>query len=310
MRPLVALAPAKVNLCLYVGAPRADGYHPLVSVFQAVSLADELRLEPAAGTADEVVCAGVAGPNLAATALARFRTAAGWDAPPVRLTIVKRIPVAAGMGGGSADAAAALRLAAHAAGRPGDPLLDELAPGLGADVPSALRPGRALVTGIGERVEPLEPGEPRAVVVVPSAEALSTPAVYREADRLGLGRPPEALAAAERALRAALVAGEPPPPVNDLQDAARSLCPSIDAALAAVRATGADAALVSGSGPTVFGTFGGDDALGRAQAAAAALRERHPGTVAATAAGPAVAAVREAPLSSSAPPDRGESPAS
>ncbi len=265
MTVLEALAPGKVNLCLFVGEPRADGYHPLVSVFQAVSLADELRLEPAGpGTgADEVVCAGVAGPNLASAALAAYRAASGWEGPPVRLTIVKRVPVAAGMGGGSADAAAALRLAAEAAGRPGDPLLAELAPALGADVPFALAGGRALVTGIGEHVEPLPAGGPAARVLVPSAPALRTPAVYREADRLGTPRAPQALAAAEVDLRAGAI-----PPVNDLQAAARSLCPAIDAVLEAVLRAGAGSALVSGSGPTVFGAF---DDPERADAAAAGL---------------------------------------
>ena len=86
-----------------------------MSVVQAVSLADELTLEPG-GERDEVVCPGVEGENLAARALALFREATGWNAPPQRLSIVKRVPVAGGMGGGSGDAAAALRLAAHAAG--------------------------------------------------------------------------------------------------------------------------------------------------------------------------------------------------
>src|SRR5215217_3183647 len=109
-------APGKVNLCLFIGRARADGYHPLVSLVQPVSLADELELEPAGGDADEVVCPGVEGENLAARALAAFRGETGWDAPPVRIAITKRVPVAAGMGGGSADAAATLRLAAAAAG--------------------------------------------------------------------------------------------------------------------------------------------------------------------------------------------------
>jgi 4-diphosphocytidyl-2-C-methyl-D-erythritol kinase len=93
-------APGKINLCLFVGRPRADGYHPLVSLIQPVSLADELTLEPADGPADEVVCVGVEGDNLAARALAAYR-AAGWNGPPVRLTIDKRVPLAGGMGGGS-----------------------------------------------------------------------------------------------------------------------------------------------------------------------------------------------------------------
>ncbi|MEA2126059.1 MAG: 4-diphosphocytidyl-2-C-methyl-D-erythritol kinase [Solirubrobacteraceae bacterium] len=257
-------APGKVNLCLFVGAPRADGYHPLVSVFQSVSLADELTLE-VAGDRDEVVCPGVAGPNLAARAVVAYREASGWDGPPVRITITKRVPVAAGMGGGSGDAAAALRLAAEAAGRPGDPLLARIAPTLGADVPFQLVGGRALVTGIGERVEPLPAGPPPALVVYPSAESLSTAAVYAEADRLGLGRD---LAAAERDVRAGAL-----PNVNDLQDAARSLCPSIDRALDQLLTAGAVSALVAGSGPTVFGSF---DDPERAGAVAAVL----PGAVA------------------------------
>src|SRR3954463_12370382 len=110
--PLPAPAPAKVNLCLYVGTPREDGLHPLVSVVQALSLADELTLEPGAGPEDEVVCPGVDGPNLAGRALRLFREHPRWDGPPQRLTIEKRVPVAAGMGGGSSDAAATLRLAA------------------------------------------------------------------------------------------------------------------------------------------------------------------------------------------------------
>jgi 4-diphosphocytidyl-2-C-methyl-D-erythritol kinase len=281
---LTALAPGKVNLCLYVGAPRADGYHPLVSVFQAVTLADELTLESSPTGADEVVCAGVEGPNLAGAALAAYREASGWDGPPVRLTIVKRVPVAAGMGGGSGDAAAALRLAAHAAGRPGDPLIDALAPALGADVPSQVRPGRALVTGIGEHVTDLAPGPPAALVIVPSDAALSTPAVYREADRLPSVR--EDLAAARAEVEAALAAGTHLPAVNDLQPAAISLCPSIEPALRAVAAAGALAALVSGSGPTVFGTFDDPD---RAARAAATL----PGAVAVRPATAADAAVRE-----------------
>jgi 4-diphosphocytidyl-2-C-methyl-D-erythritol kinase len=289
---LATLAPGKVNLCLFVGEPRGDGYHPLVSVFQSVSLADEVRLAPAAGAADEVVCPGVEGPNLASAALAAYRAASGWDGAPVRITIDKRVPVAAGMGGGSADAAAALRLAAHAAGRPGDPLLAELAPRLGADVPSQLAPGRALVTGIGERVEDLPAdGAPAALVVVPSPEALSTPAVYREADRLASVRAAAELAEAERAIRAAVATGAPVTAVNDLEPAARSLCPSIDAALAALHAAGAASALVTGSGPTAFGVF--DDPQ-HAERAAATLAAAHPGTVAVRPAGAGAAEVREA----------------
>jgi 4-diphosphocytidyl-2-C-methyl-D-erythritol kinase len=280
---LRCLAPGKVNLTLYVGAPRADGLHPLVSVVQPVSLADELTLEPAGGradiTSDEVICPGVEGENLAGAALAAFRAATGWDAPPQRLTIAKRVPVAAGMGGGSGDAAAALRLAAHAAGVDDPALLLALAAPLGGDVPSQVAPGRTLMTGAGEHVRALEPSGSLALVILPSEHGLSTPAVYREFDRLGVQRSPEELAELE-------ALGGDAPLHNDLQAAARSLCPPIDEALAAVAATGADHVLVSGSGPTVFGLYAD---VGRARAAAAAV-----GGVAAEPVDAAFGAVREA----------------
>jgi 4-diphosphocytidyl-2-C-methyl-D-erythritol kinase len=284
---LVTRAPGKVNLSLFVGAPRADGLHLLVSVVQAVTLADELTLAPHDGPADVVVCPGVDGPNLAARALAAFRAATGWDGPPQKLEIVKRLPVAAGMGGGSADAAAALRLAAHAAGGVRPELLHELAVTLGADVPSLLAPGRVLMSGAGERVDALPDPGPVAFVIVPSGHTLSTAAVYAEFDRLGGARPASELERRAAAARA----GEPPPPVNDLEEAARSLCPAIDAVLADVRAVGAGIAMVSGSGPTVFGLFGD---LHAARAAARALAAPHPGAVAAGPAGPRDAEVRAA----------------
>ena len=290
MKALVALAPAKVNLVLAVGRPRAgDGLHPVVSLVQALSLADELRLEAAPPEArrDEVRCPGVTGRNLAADALAAYRAATGWDGAPVRLTIAKRVPVAAGMGGGSSDAAAALRLVATAAGRPEDPVLPELARGLGSDVPALLLGGRTLGTGAGELVTPLPEGDRFGVLVLASEARLATPAVYREFDRLALGRSEEALEALARELgprddarRSA--AARSLASVNDLEPAARSLAPSIDAALAALRATGAEPVMVSGSGPTVFGRFGGADGPARARAAALAL----PGAVAVEPVGP------------------------
>jgi 4-diphosphocytidyl-2-C-methyl-D-erythritol kinase len=286
---LFARAPGKVNLSLFVGAPRADGLHPLVSVVQAVTVADELTLAPAprGASADEVICPGVTGPNLAGRALAAFRAATGWDAPPQRLQIRKRLPIAAGMGGGSADAAATLRLAAHAAGGAPAALLHELAVALGADVPSLLAPGRVLMSGAGEHVDVLPVPAPFGLVIVPSSHSLSTAAVYGAFDRLGGARDPGELEQRAAAARA----GEPPPPVNDLQDAARALCPPIDAVLADVVAAGADTAMVSGSGPTVFGLFGDVEA---ARAAAGALAARHPGAVAAEPADIAYAGVRAA----------------
>ena len=318
MTALRARAPGKVNLCLFLGPTRPDGLHELVSLIEPLSLADELTLAPredagivgpevpgglagetCAAGADEVVCPGVDGENLAARALARYRAASGWDGPPQRLTIVKRVPVAAGMGGGSGDAAAALRLAAHAAGRPGDPLIARLAPELGADVPSQVAPAPVLVHGAGEHVERVPDPPPHGVLVLPSRERLATPDVFREADRLGLGRPADELAALRERVRAAVAAGaadDGPAAlraliVNDLEPAARSLRPSIDAALAAARDAGADHALVSGSGPTVVGLFWGADGARAAAAAADALRDRYPGATAATPVAPDFAAV-------------------
>jgi 4-diphosphocytidyl-2-C-methyl-D-erythritol kinase len=281
--PLRALAPGKVNLCLFVGAPREDGLHPLASVVQPVTLADELTLRPAGpeATGDEVVCRGVEGPNLAAAALAAFREATGWDAPPQRLEIRKRVPVAAGMGGGSGDAAAALRLAAAAAGGASGAVLHELAVGLGADVPSQVHPRRVLMLGAGERVEPLPEPAPFGLVIVPLDAALSTPAVYRAFDERARPRTPEELETLTDRLR-----GGPLPDGlihNDLEAPARALCPLIDPALDAVRAAGAVRALVSGSGPTVFGLY---DEPGEASEAADALAVDYPRAVAATPAPP------------------------
>jgi 4-diphosphocytidyl-2-C-methyl-D-erythritol kinase len=265
---VTALAPAKLNLCLYLGPRRDDGLHELVSVFCPLSLADRLVVEPA--DADEVVCAEVEGPNLAAAALTALR-ARGWTRPPTRIEIEKRIPVAAGLGGGSADAAAVLRLA-----RGEVEGLDEIAASLGADVPSQLDPAPALVRGAGERVEPLPALPEVAVVGVPFAEGLATTEVYAEADRLGLGRDPAELADLAGRLRTSVDAGRFPLAdaqlvVNDLEPAALSLRAEIGPALDTLREAGAAAALVGGSGPTAVGLFG-DRAAG--ERAAGVLRRR------------------------------------
>ena len=273
-------APAKINVCLFVGRTReADGRHELVSVMQAVDLADELRLER--GEADGVRCPGVEGPNIVSDAVAAFRARTGWDGPPVTISVTKRIPVAAGMAGGSADAAAALRLLARAAGLQDVALLRSIAAGLGADVPAQVVPGRYLATGAGEELAALAPVWPgRWVLVVPSPGVLPTPAVYREFDRLGLQRSPDDLAARLEEVRAATAKRPGGLPralvVNDLAPATISLLPSVENALADVRDTGADHALVSGSGPTVLGLFVDPRA---ARSAAQALRRHHPGLV-------------------------------
>jgi len=266
------LAYAKINLCLLLGPTRSDGRHELVTVFDSVGLCDELSLAESDAGADLVLCDGVRGPNLVADALAALR-AAGWNAPPLTVTIDKRIPVAAGMGGGSADAAAMLRCAPRLA--PIAPsVIDPIAAGLGADVPGQLRPGPSLGTGAGELIEPLAPLAPYGVLVIPLPFALSTPAVYREADRLGLPRAGSEL----DALHASLAAGPTPELMtNDLQPAALSLAPQIGDALDAAQRAGADRVMVCGSGPTVIGIFAGADGERRAAAAATALSDLFPG---------------------------------
>ena len=306
-RRWTALAPAKVNLCLYLGPVRADGRHELVSVMQSLSLADELTLSVADGgaAADEVLCPGVAGPNLAADALAAYRAATGWCAPPVRVHITKRIPVAAGMAGGSADAGATLRLASAAAGwwadgAPGpaaggeEELLLELAAGLGADVPAQVRPGRFLATGAGERLRRLSDPARFGVLVLACDAGLSTPAVFDQADRMSLPRSAGALAQARHQVEQALLRAPDALPavlaVNELAPAARALEPGIDEALRDARRVGASVALVCGSGPTVVGLFAGPGGPARARGAAQRLAHRRPPALAAEPVGDGVGA--------------------
>ena len=258
-------APAKLNLCLFLGERRDDGLHDLCSLFEPLALADAIRVE--AAESDEVFCPGVEGENLAARALKALRSE-GWKERPLRIAIEKRIPVAAGLGGGSADAAAVLRLAA---GEIADP--ERLAAELGADVPSQLVPALALVRGAGERVTRLPDPEPHAALLLPGGGGLGTAEVFAEADRQGLGRSAEELdALAERLLT---VAGAGASPLsysellgNDLEPAARALRPDIGDALDALREAGAAVALLTGTGPTAFGLF---ESLAAAQDAAANL---------------------------------------
>ena len=274
-------APAKINLCLFLGRTRSDGRHELVTLFDSVTLCDELVITPA--SRDEVRCAGVEGPNLVGEALAALRET-GWAAPPLQVTISKRIPVAAGMGGGSADAAALLRLAPRLA--PVAPAsLQAIAAGLGADVPAQLDPGPSLGTGAGEIVEPVAALAAYGVLVVPQPFPLSTADVYREADRLGHHRSPAELAGLRTELGDVLAAGPAALPValivNDLAPAALSLRPEIGDALAHLIDAGADQAIVCGSGPTAIGIFWGPDGGQRARTAGSQIAEAHPGASAA-----------------------------
>lgn len=264
---LALRAPAKLNLSLFLGGRREDGLHEIRSIFHPLALADRLAVSRAAS--DEVLCDPIERDELGAHALAALRER-GWSSPPLRIEIEKRIPIAAGLGGGSADAAAVLRLGAAELGE-----LTDVAAHLGADVPSQLQPRAALVSGAGERVEPLDPSRELGVLLLPLRAGLETAEVFAEADRLGIPRSADELTAMEARLREASADGfdpfsYPDLAVNDLEPAALSLRPEVGEALDQVRALGAGIAAVTGSGPTVFGLFrsraGAVGAAGRLEA--------------------------------------------
>lgn len=267
MRPhrVTLRAPAKLNLCLFVGPTREDGLHEIGSIFEPLELADELRVSEGEGPSDEIVCPEIPGPNLVSKALAFLREQ-GWQSPPLRVEIVKRVPIAAGLGGGSADAAAVLRLA-----RGELEGIRSLAASVGSDVPSQIQPRPCLVSGAGEVVEPIPPPAGHGVVLIPQTAGLTTPEVYAEADRLGAPRVDAELEVIRSKLRDAVGEGASPLSyhehlVNDLQAAAISLRPGIEGPLEDLREAGAEHAMVTGSGPTAFGLFADRAAAERAAA--------------------------------------------
>ncbi|MEU9283743.1 4-(cytidine 5'-diphospho)-2-C-methyl-D-erythritol kinase [Streptomyces sp. NPDC048275] len=250
--------PAKVNVQLAVGGARPDGFHDLANVFLAVGLydrvtvtpSDELRITCEGPDADQVPLDRT---NLAARAALELARRHGVE-PAVHLHIIKDIPVAGGMAGGSADGAGALVAcdALWGTNASRDELLDICAE-LGSDVPFSLVGGAALGTGRGEKLRALEVGGTFHWVFAMADRGLSTPAVFREFDRLNDGvRIPEPVAS--QGLLDALAKGDPAALAaavsNDLQPAALSLFPALADTLAAGRTAGALAALVSGSGPT------------------------------------------------------------
>ncbi|MFJ8634142.1 4-(cytidine 5'-diphospho)-2-C-methyl-D-erythritol kinase [Streptomyces sp. NPDC093568] len=251
--------PAKVNVQLAVGAARPDGFHDLANVFLAVGLYDEVTVTPSPD-GPRVTCEGADADqvpldrtNLAVRAAEALATRYG-RTPDVHLHITKDIPVAGGMAGGSADGAGAL-LACDAlwgTGASREELL-EICAELGSDVPFSLVGGAALGTGRGEKLRPLDVGGTFHWVFAMAGRGLSTPAVFREFDRLGEGTDiPEPVAS--QPLLDALAKGDPDALAaavsNDLQPAALSLFPELADTLAAGLAAGALTALVSGSGPT------------------------------------------------------------
>jgi 4-diphosphocytidyl-2-C-methyl-D-erythritol kinase len=255
--------PGKVNLYLAIGDRRDDGYHELTTVFHAVSLLDEVTVRTADVLSVELAGEGVEAlptdeRNLAWQAAELMAEHVG-RAPDVAISIEKSIPVAGGMAGGSADAAAVL-VAINTLWELGVPRRDlhALAAQLGSDVPFALHGGTALGTGRGEELATVLARNTFHWALAFADDGLSTPAVYSEIDRLrataGAGRDqPPRLDDPEPVL-AALASGDPaelaPLLGNDLQPAALSLHPGLRRTLRAGAEAGALAGIVSGSGPT------------------------------------------------------------
>jgi 4-diphosphocytidyl-2-C-methyl-D-erythritol kinase len=283
LRPVRVLAPAKLNLFLRVLAREASGFHSLETLFQAISLADEIRLEPGAPDVELVVEGGVeTGPaerNLAVLAARAFHLRLG-EPPALRIRLKKSVPAAAGLGGGSSDAAAVLRALNAAWGWPlsAEALL-QIGAGLGSDVPFFLSGSAlALAWGRGERLLALAPLPPRPVVIahpgeaVPTGEAFTALAASRAAATPSAPAPdpavlrPEALASWEGV--AALAR-------NDFGALVRRRIARVDAALRILPESGAEVALLAGSGGAVFGVFAEaaarDSAVVRLEAAGLAV---------------------------------------
>jgi len=257
-RPVVVRAPSKVNLHLAVGDLRDDGYHELKTVFQALSLGDTVSVVPA-----ETLSVKVRGEdarvvptdsgNLVWQAAEMLAAEAG-RRPDVEIAIDKGIPVAGGMAGGSADAAATLvGLNALWQLDLSREELDGFAAKLGSDVPFSLHGGTAVGTGRGERLLPVLSRSTFHWVLALAKGGLSTPTVFRELDRLRADGNPPRLGGPEDLMHA-LTTGDAatlaPLLGNDLQSAALSLNPGLRRTLRAGVAAGALAGIVSGSGPT------------------------------------------------------------
>lgn len=254
-------APGKVNLLLEAARPDERGYHPLRTVFLGLDVTETVTVTPRLASGFSVTWRGEVpaedvpdDQNLAVRAVQAVLTRAGlaWGAD---LAIDKHVPIAGGMAGGSADAAAALVASSRAFGLDlTDAELTEIAASLGADVAFALRGGTAYGTRYGDHLTALDHPHTRYLALACSTTGLSTPEVFRTFDRLGLGR--EWLGGdLPDAWRAALADPDPQPLAdlmhNDLAAAALDLRPDLEGVLAAARSAGALAAVVSGSGPTI-----------------------------------------------------------
>ena len=258
---LTALAPAKVNLCLHVGPVRADGYHPLASLVAFADVGDRVTVE----RADRLSLA-VTGPfgagldgegdNLILRALRALGEATGTGEPPLKVTLDKRLPIAAGLGGGSSDAGAALRLARTALDLDiDDAALETVAAVIGADGPMCLRAHTAWAEGIGDRLSDAPWVPPLHAVLVNPGVACSTGAVYRAYDISPSGaadRPADPADTTPIGVIRWLAAQR-----NDLEAPALGVAPAMTDALAdLVVCSGVGLVRMSGSGATVFALFG------------------------------------------------------
>jgi 4-diphosphocytidyl-2-C-methyl-D-erythritol kinase len=269
MRDVTVRAPAKINLHLGVGAPREDGLHPLVTVYQAVGLYDDVTARESTGWAVgmrlpdwmEATAAPLIGENIVDRAADLLAAHHGVERVG-EVHIAKEIPIAGGMAGGSADAAAALvALDRLWQARTSDDDLLELAAQLGSDVPFALLGGTAIGTGRGELVTPVNDATTWWWVVVPSDSGLSTPEVYRHFDRMFPDAPAQPVPA--DALLGAIAAGDAWALAdalhNDLEAPAIDLRPELGKLIEAGEAAGALRGIVSGSGPTCVFLCGSAD---------------------------------------------------
>ena len=255
---IVVRAPAKINLTLDVLGRRPDGYHALRSVMQTLEIHDTLELRPAAAIRFACDAPALAGEdNLVLRAAHLLRTASGYGGG-VDITLRKRIPIDAGLGGGSSDAAATLLALNRVWGLALAPArLAELGAALGSDVPFFLYAPLALVSGRGEVVEVLPPVPPASVVLHQPPCGLSTARVFAALPPTSYGD-----GSGTERLLAALQAGLPPeqwPLSNGLQETVAALYPEVAAALRRLREAGAPHAVLTGSGSTVYALFARDD---------------------------------------------------
>ncbi|MCY0094110.1 4-(cytidine 5'-diphospho)-2-C-methyl-D-erythritol kinase [Hoeflea sp. J2-29] len=278
---LTAEAPAKVNLALHVTGQRADGYHLIESLVVFTDLGDRVSVElcdrdgfdldgpEAAGLSNED-----AHTNLVVRARDALRAAAlrdGIDAAAVRIRLDKRLPVASGIGGGSADAAATLKALCRVwKFAPTPETLSAIALSLGADVPMCLHGKPLIARGIGERLEPVAPDFGLDMVIVNPRVGVSTPAVFSKLERRDNAALPAPGSLADRDGFIDWLAQTR----NDLQAPAMRLVPDISVCLAMLADSGTLLARMSGSGATCFGLYASAEA---AEAAAQHMRAARPG---------------------------------